>query len=71
MGQQLALTGDLGRAYPSEDLKISSFTKIKAGNRTKVGKNKKAKARKDNSLGRHKKKLNVTIIQYKGYLFSI
>ena len=36
VGQQLALTGDLGRSYPSEGLRISSFAKQKDGNTTKL-----------------------------------
>ena len=36
MGQQLALTGELGRLYPSKELKIFGFAKIKGGNTTKL-----------------------------------
>ena len=39
LGQQLALTGDLGRVYPSKGPRISSFAKrigIKGGDTTKL-----------------------------------
>ena len=37
VGQKMALTGDLGREYPSEGLKIYGFAKgIKGGNTTKL-----------------------------------
>ena len=51
VGQQLALTGDLGRSYPSKGLRISSFAKEKRWQHEKN----KARTRIKGNKGKEKK----------------
>ena len=52
MVQQLALTGDLGRVYPSEEPKISGFAKdIKGGNTKKLKPHEEQGKRKQKEKG--------------------
>ena len=57
MGQQLALTRDLGRLYPSEGLRIFGFAKEKGGNTTKIKQeqgNKETKIKERKLTRKHK-----------------
>ena len=58
VGQQLALTGDLGRVYPSEGPRISGFAKrigTKGGNTTKPKQDKQQGKERERLTRKHTK----------------